>query len=74
MQVGETVIYVDPVGKPFDALVTAVFSENCINVVYISDDETRNDTYGRQIVRETSVARQNGAGFTAHGRYFVEKA
>ena len=71
VKVGDVVTFVDAVTVEHDALVTAVWSENCINVVYVSDDETRTDTYGRQILRETSVSREGT--FTAHGRFFREK-
>lgn len=55
VHVGDVVIYYDPVGKPHNALVTAVWSKTCLNVVIISSDETKTDPYGRQIERYTSL-------------------
>jgi hypothetical protein len=53
--VGDVVMYHDSLGVAHNALVTAVWSETCINVVFISDDESRRDSYGRQIERQTSL-------------------
>lgn len=53
---GGMVIYTDSRGVDRDALVTAVWSDTCINVVYVSGDESERDNYGRQIKRETSVS------------------
>lgn len=53
---GGTVIYTDPKGVDHEALVTAVWSETCVNVVFVSGDESERDDYGRQIKRETSVS------------------
>jgi hypothetical protein len=63
--IGETVIFVDSVGKEFPALVTNEFgawgpeNEPSINVVYISDDSARTDNFGRQLIRSTSVVHQS---------------
>ncbi len=56
-KVGGTVIYTDGYRHDHEALVTAVWGPNCVNVVFTSSDESKNDTYGRQIERETSVSR-----------------
>jgi len=57
--VGSAVTYVDPRGQARDAVVTAVWGtpeeRPAINVVFVSDDESRHDVYGRQIERATSV-------------------
>ena len=66
---GQKVVYCDPKGRDHDALVTAVWSETCINVVFVSSDESKSDTYGRQIERETSVTHATVQG-QAHGRYW----
>ena len=64
LEVGKHVIYIDPVQKRRDAVVTAVFDKmmgdmpGC-NVVFVHDDEERHDTYGRQIDRETSVVHKS---------------
>lgn len=54
VKVGDMVIYTDPVGTSHLSLVTAVWDPS-INVVYVDDDETKTDSYGRQIARNTSV-------------------
>jgi hypothetical protein len=56
-RVGGTVIYTDGYRRDHDALVTAVWGPNCINVVFTSGDSAKEDPYGRQIERETSVSR-----------------
>lgn len=66
--VGEGVVYVDPVGKAFAAVVTAVWGPTCVNVVFVSKDESRTDTYGRQIERESSCS--HATVNPAHGRYW----
>lgn len=53
--VGEHVIYTNPVGIDHDALVTAVWGPVCINLVFVSSDKERGDSYGRQIERQTSM-------------------
>lgn len=68
-KLGQSVIYVDPVGNDHPALVTAVWSETCVNLVFVSGDPAREDTYGRQIERETSVTHASVQG-QAHGRYW----
>ena len=64
---GEMVIYHDPVAFPHPALVTAVFTPTCINVVFLSKDEAKHDPYGRQIERETSVTHKDT---NTYGRYW----
>lgn len=59
------IVYGDHFGVEHDGLCTAVWGSNefeddgtgapSINVVYVSKDETKTDTYGRQIERDTSV-------------------
>jgi hypothetical protein len=72
LEPGDVVTYVDEVGKSHQALVTIVHgntAESCINVVYVSDDDTKRDSYGRQVERASSVQKQSE--YTAHGRYFT---
>lgn len=72
LQIGDVVTYKDEHGVDHNALVTIVHgntSESCINVVYMSEDETQHDSWGRQIARASSV--QKKSEFTAHGRYFT---
>lgn len=56
-KVGEHVIHIDPVGVEHDALVTNVFSKQCINLVFVSGDNARQDGYGRQVERCSSHQR-----------------
>lgn len=67
-RVGEIVVYHDPVGKPSNALVTAVWTPTCINIVIVSEDDSKTDTYGRQIERKTSL--QHASVMNVHGNYF----
>jgi len=57
MKPGDPVIYTDGYRRDYYALVTAVWGPNCINVVFVSGDASKDDTYGRQIEHETSVSR-----------------
>lgn len=66
LRVGGPVVFTDAGGVDRDALVTAVWSPECINLVLVSPDESRGDSYGRQIERETSVSKYE-KGRTAHG-------
>ena len=67
--VGEQVIYFDEFGREHNALVTAVWGERSetfkdgelidtiepsLNVLFVSPDERRSDTYGRQVERRSS--------------------
>src|SRR5574341_150125 len=39
--------------------LAAPYTPPSINVVYVANDETQNDSYGRQIARSTSVPHQS---------------
>lgn len=65
---GGQIVFCDSRGVDHDALITAVWSDTCVNVVFVSGDESRQDSFGRQIERETSVTHVSMAG--AHGNYF----
>jgi hypothetical protein len=54
-EVGDVVKYTDHRGVQHLALITAVWSETTLNLVYVSKDATEHDDYGNQIKRETSV-------------------
>ncbi len=74
LRVGGPVIYVDPVAQTHDALVTAVWGDPatsvpCINIVLVSPDETMQDSYGRQISRQTSLCHRSVN--PAHGNYYM---
>jgi hypothetical protein len=65
VRVGDAVVYVDPRGIERSALVTAVWGlwhnvpeatpEPSLNLVYVSEDESRTDSYGRQTAHATST-------------------
>lgn len=69
LQVGQHVVYVDPVARQHDAVITAVWGPTCINVVFVSNDESKTDSYGRQIERQTSLSHRSVT--PAHGQYFM---
>lgn len=72
VHVGDVVVYVDPVARQFNALVTAVWGPTCINVVLVSKDEAKTDTYGRQIERNTSCPYGHQPGMSwPHGNYWM---
>lgn len=69
--VSDAVIYHDTTGTPHNALITDGNLTSAVgwrNVVFVSDDETKKDNYGRQIERELSVSHVSGT--TAWGRYW----
>jgi hypothetical protein len=71
VNVGEVVVFHDAKGNPFNALVTAVWSQlpiGCSNLVMVQDDESMKDQYGRQIVRQTSVSHKDN--MHVHGYYW----
>lgn len=74
---GDMVIYHDEVGTPFNALVTSGGFEYLeaeraatayVNVLFVSEDATKKDNYGRQIERSSSVSHVSQT--TAWGRYW----
>lgn len=80
-KVGQSVIYVDHYGKAHDALITiwwngdqtiesylSQYGDPGCNVVYVDKDELKRDTYGRQILRETSVIHKSKQ--PAHGNFW----
>lgn len=72
LEPGDVVTYVNETGVEHKALVTIVHgntAQSCINVVYVSTDETKRDPYGRQVERASSVQRKSDV--TANGRYFT---
>lgn len=76
--IGDAILFVDEFARPRPALVTAVWRENPhyspttpapgVNLVIVSEDPAREDTYGRQITRETSVV--HATNQPAHGCYW----
>jgi hypothetical protein len=72
VNVGDRVIYVDPKGTCFDALVTAIWSRlpnGCLNLVYVVDNENQTDQYGRQLSRATSMCHKDY--MKVHGSYWM---
>ncbi len=71
-EVGDPVVYHSPSGVPRNALVTAVFQRAehdwLVNVVFVSGDPERQDSYGRQIERNTST--MHAAAAKVHGNYW----
>jgi len=71
--VGAAVVYVDPVGGQHQALITAVWGKpaDCplVNLVYVEPDDTRTDSYGRQISRQTSL--HHRSAYAVHGQYYM---
>lgn len=76
---GSHVIYVNEFGVPHEAVVTQDWSYGkefdpiggalpSINVVFVTKDEAKTDSYGSQIQRETSVVHRKNQ--SAHGRYW----
>lgn len=68
LEVGDPVIYVDPKGVDHNAIVTAVWSQTCINVVHVSSNSEKLDNYGRQVERQTSLSHKSVSG--VHGQHW----
>lgn len=71
VSLGQHVKWVDPVGKPHDALITAIHGPGdtpSINVVVVNLEQGQTDNYGQKVQRETSVVHQDQQ--QAHGRYW----
>ena len=67
-KIGDPVTFVDQFGQAHSALVTAIHGEtdtSSLNVVYVDQEETKRDQYGRQIARATSVVHESHQ--SAHG-------
>lgn len=72
--VGQLVTYHDPHGKAHPALVTNVGYDSpttWLNVVYVNDDETQRDDYGRKLCRATSVSHHSAHGDKMWGNYWT---
>jgi hypothetical protein len=75
LRIGGPVTFVDAKGHEHDALVTAIHGDPdqtpAINVVWVSDDESRRDQYGRQVERFSSVVHErNQSADGPHGNYW----
>lgn len=69
-KVGQHVIFIDEYRKPHDAIVTAWHGTSCCNLVRLSDDEMKTDSYGRQIERHTSVCHKSAQGEVTYGMVY----
>lgn len=70
-QIGDVVVFVDPRGREHNAVVTANWGQTptaSINVVWVTSDESKTDSYGRQIDRATSVVHESNQA--AHGNFW----
>lgn len=72
-RVGQSITYFDPKGRPISALVTCVHTPTCINLVFVSDDPSRSDSYGRQIERQTSQQHLHDLGVHGGGWLFEDE-
>lgn len=66
---GTACVFVDPVGRRHDALITEVWGPECVNVVFCNPVEGQSDSYGQKLVRFTSV--MHGNVQQAHGNYWL---
>jgi hypothetical protein len=67
-RMGEHVVYVDPVGVRHDALVTQPWGPTCCNLIFVTNDEARRDSYGQQIERQSSCIHKGLS--PVHGNYW----
>jgi hypothetical protein len=74
-QVGDAIVYHDENGGAHNALVTAYWGDparddymGCLNLVFVSTDDSRHDQYGRQIERFTSISHKSTQH--THGFYW----
>ena len=67
VKIGDSVTFINALRIEIPALVTAVWSPTCINVVFVSDDINKTDSYGRQIERYTSVGHKSLYGEEVFG-------
>lgn len=70
---GQHITYVDEHGIERDALVTCWHGspgaeETCINLVFVTGDEKRVDSSGRQIERRSSIVHESR--MSAHGNFW----
>lgn len=74
-KVNPHIVFFDPYGRPHHALITAVWAVDdngkpmTVNLLWVTDDLSKTDSYGLQIERATSVVHKDRQG--AHGNYFL---
>lgn len=83
LQKGMTVKVVNEVGKLFDGLVTNNWGNTevedgkagpTINVLYVSDDDSKTDPYGNQIERLSSCSHKLNSHAPGRYWYFPDEA
>lgn len=57
MKIGDVVQFTDEHAATRAALITHVWSDDMVNLVTVDPDPAKDDPYGRQIERRTSVPR-----------------
>lgn len=73
--IGQNVVFTDAHGKGHPALLTAVHGsaspawQPSVNLMFVTDDTSKTDPYGRQIERHTSVVHKEVQG--AKGMYWT---
>lgn len=71
-KIGDHITVVDEVGVEHDALVTIYFGGSsprmALNAVFVSSDPKKDDPYGRQLERLSSLSHQSST--SAPGRYW----
>lgn len=71
VNVGDAIVYHEPDGTGKNGIVIAVWSQGpsyCLNLVTIEDDPARDDSYGRQIKRPTSISYKDN--MPVHSNYW----
>ncbi len=75
-KVGDAIVYHNERGVAHNGLITCVWGDFMINLLYVSSNESQKDDYGRQVIRESSVpmighpfGEPNSEGSCVHGRY-----
>lgn len=66
--IGTSCVFVDSLGKRFPALITNIWGPECINLLYVVEDEKQTDTYGRKTAHMTSL--MHSSVQQAHGNYW----
>ena len=68
--VGSACWFYDTRGRRYDALITAVWGPQCLNLVYVNDVEGQTDHYGQKLLRASSV--MHGSKQQAHGYFWLK--
>lgn len=73
LQLGDVVVYVDTLRKKHNALVTAIHGDPednpSINLLIVSTDVNKDDQYGRQIERQSSIVHSSSQSAAAQCWY-----